>query len=252
MSFTSTFVPSRNAAVVLLAGAWIAAGSSLVAAADRPFTEMAQTVNSLVLRPGEAGGSGEVRSPMGRTSRVSAIPHLRTAGDLPVPSDAVVFREQPAKSFAQAVTAAAVRQDPGLVTANSSNLLHSFQGLDDNGTYVPPAVAGVVGLNDVMVAHNSEVRIQTKSGKQRLRVSLLSWWQTYFSSLTDVFSPRVGFDPYNNRWIMVAAAESSSANSCVLVAASMSSDPTGLWRAVKLTADNSGVSWSDEPRMGFN
>ncbi len=224
----------------------------MVAATGRSVAETTQTINSQVVQPGKVDGSGNALLRIGRSPGNSAVPSPRYEGGMPIPSDAVIFHEESGKSSSRAVAADAVRQGPRLVTANSSNLLHSFQGLDDNLSFVPPDVAGVVGLNDVMLAHNSEVRIQTKAGKQRLRSTLLDWWKTYFASLTNVVSPRVAYDPYSNRWIMSAAAEPRSANACVLVAASMTSDPTGTWRAVRLTADNAGTSWSDQPRMGFN
>jgi hypothetical protein len=110
-----------------------------------------------------------------------------------------------------------------------------------------------VGPNHVMTALNSQVRIQNRNGTALSTVSLNSFWAPLGGS-PDAFDPHVIYDPYNNRWIIAAAANGPpSANpSAILVGVSQTSDPTGSWFLYQAAADTAAVKWADYPTLGFN
>ena len=81
----------------------------------------------------------------------------------------------------------------------------SFQALLDNGQYVPPDTMGAVGPNHIVTMLNSQVRIQTKQGAILSTADLNSFWASLGNP--DCYDPHVKYDPFNNRWIVSAAAE---------------------------------------------
>lgn len=125
----------------------------------------------------------------------------------------------------------------------------NFQGMSDNGTAIPPDTDGAVGPNHLVVALNEGVLIQDRSGSNISRVSLESFWRA-----TEVFDPKVLYDPYGNRFLMSAACCSNSTSSVVYLAVSASSDPTGVWYRYVYAADSNTPKtiWADYPQTGFN
>ncbi len=126
----------------------------------------------------------------------------------------------------------------------------SFPALEDNNTAIPPDTHGAVGPNHLMVTLNSQIRIQTRTGVTLSTVSLPSFWQSV--GVSDVFDPKVLYDPYAGRWMFTACAERRSARSSILLAVSQSSDPTGLWFLYRIDGDRNNLDWVDYPSLGFN
>jgi subtilisin-like proprotein convertase family protein len=126
----------------------------------------------------------------------------------------------------------------------------SFKALEDNGTSVPPDTHGAVGPYHLMVAHNTQLRIQTKTGGNLSTVTLNEFWSGLGATIT--FDPRVLYDPYQKRWVITAAADYDSPAASVLVGVSQTSDPTGSWKLYKVDADPSNTLWADYPCIGFN
>ncbi len=126
-----------------------------------------------------------------------------------------------------------------------------FAALGDNGTSIPPDVNGCAGPNHVMVTLNTQVRIQTKTGSNLSTVNLSS----FFSGLpgaSGTFDPRIEYDPFNDRWIVLATSGSSASNSRLLVAVSQTDDPTGEWNKFAIDTDPDNSGWMDYPSVGFN
>ena len=126
----------------------------------------------------------------------------------------------------------------------------SFQALADNLTSFPPDTHGAAGPNHLMTVHNTQVRIQNKTGAIISTVNLITFWQTL--GVSDVFDPKVLYDPYAGRWMFTAVAQRRSAQSSVLMAVSQTSDPTGNWFLFRVDADRNNQDWADYPSMGFN
>jgi subtilisin-like proprotein convertase family protein len=133
----------------------------------------------------------------------------------------------------------------------------SFKALEDNNTVIPPDTHGAVGPNHLMVVHNTQIRIQTRAGATISTVSLDSFWSTVpgpwaFGGGPNTFDPKVLYDPYNNRWMFTVTADAAETTSAVLIAVSLTSDPTGNWRLFRADADWSNSTWADYPSIGFN
>jgi subtilisin-like proprotein convertase family protein len=126
----------------------------------------------------------------------------------------------------------------------------SFKALEDNGTSVPPDTNGAVGPYHLMVTHNTQLRIQTKTGGHLSTVTLNEFWSGLGASIT--FDPRVLYDPYGKRWMITAVADYDSPNAAVLIGVSQTSDPTGLWKLYKVDVDSRNTAWADYPSLGFN
>jgi hypothetical protein len=146
---------------------------------------------------------------------------------------------------------------PGLTQEISSAsqdfiLAHDFAALGDNNTYIPPDTQGAVGPTHLMTTLNSQVRIQSRSGSTISTFTLSSFFLSAYPSLTDVYDPRLVYDPYGGRWVFVSVAQGHTANSVVLVAVSDTSDPTQNWTIYEFPADLNGTTWADYPLVGFN
>lgn len=125
-----------------------------------------------------------------------------------------------------------------------------FQAIGDNNTAIPPDTHGAVGPSHLMTTLNSEMRIQTRAGSVLSTFSLDSFWSSL--GVTDIFDPKILYDPYGSRWMTTAMAERNSAASSVLIAASAGTDPTATWSLYRFDADSADTDWADYPSMGFN
>ena len=128
---------------------------------------------------------------------------------------------------------------------------NNFRALDDDGSSFPPDVNGAVGFDHLMTTLNTEVRIQNKQGTNISTTSLTGFWNG-LGGHTDIFDPKITYDPYDRRWIFVCCASRRAANSALLIAVSETSDPTGGWTTYTIDADPADLFWFDYPSLGFN
>ncbi len=175
-------------------------------------------------------------------SKPVAVPYLPIPSNLPLPSDLAIPKAPPA-----GVPAAAPGIGPSIP---SPAPLASFQALDDNNTSIPPDTNGAVGPNHLTTTLNSQIRIQNRAGGIISTVSLLSFWTGL--GHTDVFDPKVLYDPFANRWMFTTVASRNSATSAILIAVSQTNDPTGVWNRFSIDADSMNTKWADFPSIGFN
>ncbi|MDT5060043.1 MAG: hypothetical protein QOH63_502 [Acidobacteriota bacterium] len=162
---------------------------------------------------------------------------------MPVPMGAPSSMEK--RAAPQSITSAAATIGP------SPGASASFLASDDTGR-IPPDTHGAVGPNHLVVVHNGRVRIQNRAGNVISSVTLVSFWSSLTNAPTDIFDPRVLYDPYGNRWMMISAATRTSANSSILIGVSQTSDPTGNWNLYRVDADSADILWADFPSIGFN
>jgi hypothetical protein len=95
------------------------------------------------------------------------------------------------------------------------------------------------------------VLIQNKQGSAASVTSLLGFWNG-LGGHTDIYDPKIAYDPYDKRWIFVCCASRSSAASALLLAVSQTADPTGGWITYTIDADPADLYWFDYPSLGFN
>ncbi|MCF8368613.1 MAG: T9SS type A sorting domain-containing protein [Bacteroidales bacterium] len=125
-----------------------------------------------------------------------------------------------------------------------------FLGLDDSGGSIPPDVNGCPGPDHLMVTLNTEIRIQDKSGNNIYTVGTGAFW--YPMPTGGVFDPKISYDPYENRWILIMPASSNPEMSRLMVAVSETSDPTGTWFLYSFDGDPENTHWFDYPNYGFS
>ena len=128
----------------------------------------------------------------------------------------------------------------------------TFQATLSSGTSIPPDTHGDVDSQYCITAVNTDVKIQTRVGGLVSNVSIDGFWSALLTSGPGAFDPRVHYDPYYKRWIMVADAYGELATSQIMIAVSATSDPTGTWHMYSVLIDGTGASWLDFPCVGFN
>ncbi len=134
-----------------------------------------------------------------------------------------------------------------------------FAGLGDTNTASPPDTHGAVGSNYLMETLSTQVRVQTQTGAVAFGpVSLNAFWSAGSgpnpnnSGATD---PRVVYDPFANRWVVVSCDESGSANSRLLVGVSKSPIPDLVpsnWFRDAIDVDPGSTLWAREATVGFS
>ena len=150
-------------------------------------------------------------------------------------------------------------------------LTNSFPGMSDVGdafgfSHIPPDPIMAAGPNHLMGLINSAIGIFDKSGTLQKRIDGTIWFQNVLpglghpqeAPLATVFDPKVIYDHFANRWVMVWLAKDSGpiTESWILVSASDDADPNGAWCNWALRGDRNGTNpsdnWSDYQGLGFD
>jgi PKD repeat protein len=126
-----------------------------------------------------------------------------------------------------------------------------FLGLEDSGGSIPPDVNGAPGLDHLMVTLNTDFRIMDKQGNPISTVSAGSFWQSA-PGAGGTFDPKISYDPYENRWLLVMPSSSDPNFSKIMIAVSENHDPTGNWYIYGFDGDPENNHWFDYPNYGFN
>lgn len=128
--------------------------------------------------------------------------------------------------------------------------LNGFAGKPFDG-YYPPDAHGAVSQNFVVSTVNDEMYVQDRNGNLISDVALGNFWAPV-GVTHRLFDPRIVFDPNQNTWFLISAANYASDSACVLLGASLSADPTGSWNIYRIKADSIGLRWADYPNVAFN
>ena len=173
-------------------------------------------------------------------------------GARPVPNDATTHAPAPP-------------DDPGAPLAPSPGPSTTYNAQEDaakvgTGTFtIPPDTMGAVGLDKVFTNTNSNYRVHDKAtGAPLSTVSIDTFWAA--TGGAGFFDPRVVYDPYNQRWILVIDSNAQTANSSIVIAVSQTSDPQGAYHMYRFVVGcaggsancESGGEWADFPMLGFN
>jgi len=127
----------------------------------------------------------------------------------------------------------------------------SFEATLDDSTTIPPDTHGAVDSNYCVAVTNQSVHIQTRKGGEVLNETLDNFWSPVLGS-GSAFDPRVHFDPFTHRWLLVSDANALSSSSSILIAISATSDPTGSWYQYAALVDATSTYWLDFPNVGYN
>ncbi|HJQ39076.1 MAG TPA: hypothetical protein VKB93_18210, partial [Thermoanaerobaculia bacterium] len=148
---------------------------------------------------------------------------------------------------------------PASATGPSPVPFKTFKGEFVTSLNVPPDTMGAVGTTHILTVTNDRIRIQTRDGIEVSRMTLNAFWAGTTikgNAVTSTFDPKVLFDRFNNRFIMVSSAGAQSINSGALFAVSATADPTGAWYRWTMPSDPAstagGGHWIDYPSIAHN
>jgi hypothetical protein len=127
-----------------------------------------------------------------------------------------------------------------------------------SGAYhIPPDVHGAAGISNIGYVVNSSIDFYSKSGvgTSGYPESLSSFFSP-LSPQTGTFDPKIIWDQYENRWVVVTLEKSSSINrSKIFLAVSATSDPAGAWYFQSIDAAQtigSNDCWFDYPGFAID
>lgn len=148
--------------------------------------------------------------------------------------------------------------DPGIDNPSETEpiLVKSFQGFNDPGNYIPPDQYIAAGPTHIMAVDNNRFRIFSKEGKLIKNVVIDYWFAQTVSSVSP-FDPKVSYDHFAKRWIMVwLNVNETTQKSYFLLSVSDDSIPTGTWYNWALPSNVNGStpinSWGDYEGVGFD
>jgi hypothetical protein len=146
-------------------------------------------------------------------------------------------------------------------TGTSPGPMKTFKAEFLSSTSIPPDTMGAVGTTHAVSVTNDRMRIQTRDGVEVSRMTLNAFWAgvTVKGGAVSTFDPKIFFDRYNNRFILISSANGTNVNSGALFAVSATADPTGTWYRWSVACDPSSTGgsggagrWIDYPSVGFN
>lgn len=132
-------------------------------------------------------------------------------------------------------------------------LATSFPALEDSLTTPVPGPSGAVGDTYILTALNDRIRIQTKTGAIVGTTTLNAFWRGVIA--VSAYGPKVSYDPFADRWIMIAGGDPRTGESSVLFAVSATDDPAGDWYLNAVDVDEALVVnglWTEDVKLGFS
>jgi hypothetical protein len=133
----------------------------------------------------------------------------------------------------------------------------SFEATPQTG-FRPPDCTLAVGPRDVLVAVNVDLADYRKDGSLRFRwPSMTALFSPVLPAGAGLFDPKLAYDHYAQRWIVVVAARRAApAGSWLMLAVSQGADPGASWWVWALDASvdgsNPSNNWADYPMLGFD
>jgi hypothetical protein len=162
-----------------------------------------------------------------------------------------------------------IQFDPSIITGPSApTLAGTIEAIDfdtqsaSSGFYdIPPDSSAAAGPNNLVNVVNTDIQWFTKAGAlqntQRLGKNSSTATGSFFAAqnpTTGTFDPKVVYDQYNGRFVVVALEQGSSL-SRILIAVSHDSDPNNGWFTTAIDARQtiSGKStWMDYPSLAID
>lgn len=144
---------------------------------------------------------------------------------------------------------------PAAATAPLS-LVANFPGIGWNGWF-PYDATLAAGPEHVMASVNAMVAFYSKStGGMVLQRSLAQWFANVVTN-AKVFDPKVIYDQFAGRWVLLAVGLAENPNrSWFLLSVSATADPRGNWFNYAMDATKDGTTatnnWADYPGLGVD
>ncbi|MES2704567.1 MAG: T9SS type A sorting domain-containing protein [Bacteroidota bacterium] len=171
-------------------------------------------------------------------------------GTEPEATDPALVRSRPPRIFGKTTA--------GPLMPVSSSPADTFLAYTSTGTSIPPDTHGNVDSTYCVTANNAVIRVQTRVGGVVSTVSSDAFWGSTLLGGTGMssFDPRVHYDPYAKRWILVDVSTNnpSFSGSRILIAVTATGNPTGTWYkfAINVYSTTAPAGWLDFPNVGFN
>ncbi|MCA0387380.1 MAG: T9SS type A sorting domain-containing protein [Bacteroidetes bacterium] len=132
-------------------------------------------------------------------------------------------------------------------------LLKSFEGNTESNS-IPPDPHVAVGPDHIVGTVNSDFGIWDKKGNLLKRISANTWFSAF---LVDPFDPKVVYDHFAQRWVMVWLDQRDLPQSgSILISVSDDSNPLGTWRNWILPSNMNGntttSNWGDYQGVGYD
>lgn len=131
----------------------------------------------------------------------------------------------------------------------------SFQDVTDTGSF-PPDSQIAAGPNNIVASANGAVNILDKRGNSLSSQSLVNFFSPLGSEHNDVFDPWVVYDPYINRFWLIADSGRTTQFNDIVIGLSNTQDATLGWTLWELDATVDGATdtsnWCDYPKLGFD
>jgi Bacterial Ig-like domain len=132
----------------------------------------------------------------------------------------------------------------------------SFEGMADTGWF-PPDHQIAAGPNNIVVATNGGVNILSKRGTALSSQTLGGFFSPLGSEHSGAFDPWLVYDPYINRfWLMAVSRDTTTQRSDIVIALSNTQDATLGWTMWELSGSVNGgtntTNWCDYPKLGFD
>jgi len=132
----------------------------------------------------------------------------------------------------------------------------NFEGADLNDSgFRPPDTMGAIGPAHFVELINGTYAVYDRnSGTLVQMTSLDQFWTNAGATPQGNFSfdPRVVYDASTSRWFACAVDAGATTFSGILVAVSVSSNPTLGWTGFRIDADTDNQQWADFPTMGID
>ncbi|MBL8887779.1 MAG: putative Ig domain-containing protein [Phycisphaerales bacterium] len=125
-----------------------------------------------------------------------------------------------------------------------------FNGVDSNGSR-PSDTHLAVGCTHIGVVTNTQFAFYLKNGTvARGPTTFAAWWADSPLNL-DLYDPKIIYDPFENRWLMMALNGRRLNELYWAISISKTSDPTGDWWTYFMRSDINGATdtalWCDFP-----
>jgi hypothetical protein len=129
----------------------------------------------------------------------------------------------------------------------------NFEGIDYSGEKPPDPVIAV-SSDYIVQAVNRKIVVFNKSGTKLFEQTFNIFFENQ-SPPSSIFDPKVAYDQYSNRFILLAAGKNTNGtNSNYMLAVTQNADPTESWFKYKLTAEDQNLTQYDIdfPGLGYD
>ncbi len=139
--------------------------------------------------------------------------------------------------------------------ADSVFIIEEFQGAPHRNS-IPPDPYLAVGPNHIIHVVNTYFRITDKEGNLLKDVSASSWFHSVYGAASP-FDPKVIYDQFANRWIMVwLDMNETTSEAFYLISVSDDENPLGTWYNWALPSNVNGSTptggWADYQGVGYD